>query len=73
MLLKLNNELDKLTNSTDLIKKNKTISYFSFIIKEMISYSLKITKGNIPYYLLREIVEKINKLKSINENLRIII
>ena len=39
----------------------------------MISYSLKITKGNIPYYLLREIVEKINKLKSINENLRIII
>lgn len=68
----MSGELDKLINSTELIKINKIISYLSFIVKEMILYSIQNTQRNIPYYLLREVVQKISSLKEKNEKLRVI-
>lgn len=68
----MNGLLDKITNSTEIIRVNRTLSYFSFIIKEMLTYTTQ-TARDIPYYLLREALLKINQLKVVDENLRIII
>jgi len=70
--MKMSGELDRILNSTNLIKINKTLSYLSFTLKEMVNYTLQQTERGIPFYLLKDAMKKINKLKDSNEKLRII-
>ena len=68
----MNGDLDKLFNSTELIRINKTLSYISFTLKEMVNFTLQVTPRNIPYYILREAISKIEYYKKADERLRVI-
>lgn len=70
--LKMTDKLDSLINSSELIKISKTLSYLSFTVKEMIQYYVKTTSREIPYFILRNSIKKMNSIKNKIDKLRVI-
>ncbi len=54
----------KILNSSDFLKLNRSVSYMTFIIKELFDYCTAKTSDGIPIFKLKEAARKINDLKS---------
>ena len=52
--------------SAELLKINKTVSFFSFFLKEFFDYTISKTPDGIYYFKLRKIIRKIESLKENN-------
>ena len=53
----------RVLNSSDFLKINRSVSYMTFIIKELFDYYTAKTTDGIPLYKLKKIVKKMEELK----------
>lgn len=53
----------KILNSSDFLKLNRSVSYMTFIIKELFDYCTAKTIDGLPIFKLRESAKKIQNLK----------
>lgn len=57
-------------NSTNLLRKNRSCSYISFILKEIYDYHTKIVGNNYPVYKLRNLYRDLQNSKELLESLK---
>ena len=60
-------DIPKILNTVELMKINKSVSYMSYMLKDICEYILQKTSNGAPLYNLRKIKEGINTIKSIIE------
>jgi hypothetical protein len=60
-------DIAKILNTGELMKINKSVSYMSYILKDVCEYILLKTSNGAPLYNLRRIKVGINTIKSIIE------
>lgn len=66
MLLELKDskEVEKVLNSTELIKCNKTVSFLSFAVKDIIKCITLTNSQKIPIYYLRDLSKQLSSLEN---------
>lgn len=53
----------KILNSSDFLKLNRSVSYMTFIIKELCDFILMKTVDGLPVYKLKDISQEIDSLR----------
>lgn len=61
--LKDSKEIEKVLNSTELIKCNKTVSFLSFAVKDIIKYISLTNSQKVPIYYLRDLNKQLTSLE----------
>ncbi len=62
-LMDIFSEHPRILNSSDFLKINRSVSYMTFIIKELFDYYTAKTTDGIPLYKLKSIVLKMDALR----------
>lgn len=60
-------DISKVLNTAELMRLNKSVSYMSYLLKDVCEYILLKTSSGAPIYNLRKIKEDINTIKNIIE------
>lgn len=60
----------RILNSSDFLKLNRSVSYMTFIIKELFDYCTAKTTDGIPIFKLKEVSNKIKGLKEDAEKMK---
>lgn len=64
-LMEIFNKHPKILNSAELLKLNRSVSYMTFIIKEIYEYLTYKTQEGIPIYKIKQTTEKISNLEKL--------
>lgn len=63
-LISIQQKNPKILNSSDFLKLNRSVSYMTFIIKELFDYITAKTSDGLPIYQLKEASEKMDYLRN---------
>lgn len=59
------NANQKVLNSSDFLKINRSVSYMTFIVKELFDYFMAKTSDGIPLFLLKEYKQRMSNMREV--------